>query len=90
MPIGWASGLVASARGDHGEALGAIDGAIALVRETDYLNFHADTLRIRGQVLWAAGRRDEAEAAFDEARAMWEHKGNVASIQRMDAWRERA
>ncbi|MGZ8580164.1 MAG: adenylate/guanylate cyclase domain-containing protein [Actinomycetota bacterium] len=90
VPIGWASGLVASARGNHGEALGAIDGAIALVRETDYLNFHADTLRIRGQVLWAAGRRDEAEAAFDEARAMWEHKGNVASIQRMDAWRERA
>ena len=90
VPIGWAAGLIASARADHDTALAALDEALALVRQTDYLNFHADTLRIRGQVLWAAGRRDEAEAAFDEARGMWEHKGNVASIQRMEAWRESA
>jgi class 3 adenylate cyclase/tetratricopeptide (TPR) repeat protein len=88
VPIGWASGLVESAGGRHDAALAALDEALALIRETDYLNFHADTLRIRGQVLVAAGRRDEADASFAEALAMFERKGNVASARRMQAWRD--
>ena len=88
VPVGWASGLIASASGQHDAALAALDEALALIRETDYLNFHADTLRIRGQVLWAAGRRDEAEASFAEALALFERKGNVASARRMDVWRD--
>ena len=90
VPIGWASGLVASARGKHDEALRVIDEALALVRETDYLTFHADTVRYRGQILWGAGRREDAETAFADALAMYERKGNVASARRMQAWRERA
>jgi tetratricopeptide (TPR) repeat protein len=90
VPIGWASGLVASALGQHDEALRAIDEALALVKETDYLTYHADTVRFRGQVLWAAGRREEADLAFADALAMYERKGNVASARRMQAWRDRA
>jgi class 3 adenylate cyclase/tetratricopeptide (TPR) repeat protein len=88
VPLAWAESLIASADGDHAAAIETIDEALATVRLTDYLNFTADTVRIRGQVLWAAGRRDEADAAFAEATAMWEHKENVASIRRMQAWRE--
>ncbi len=58
-----------------------IDGALEMVRETEYLNFHADTVRIRGQTLWAAGRRDEADEAFSTALEMFERKGNVASAR---------
>jgi class 3 adenylate cyclase/tetratricopeptide (TPR) repeat protein len=88
VPIGWASGLVASARGDHDEALRVIDEALAMARETDYLTFHADTVRFRGQILWGAGRHEDAEVAFAEALAMYERKGNVASARRMQTWRD--
>ena len=87
VPIGWAAGLVASARGEHDEAVAALDEALRTVRETDYLNFTAETLRIRGQILWAAGRTDEAEGSFAEAAALWEHKGNVADLARLARWR---
>ena len=87
VPIGWAAGLVASARGEHDEAVAALDEALRTVRETDYLNFTAETLRIRGQILWAAGRTDEAASSFDEAAALWEHKGNVADLARLARWR---
>ncbi len=90
VPIGWAGGLVASARGNHDEALRVIDEALSLVRETDYLTFHADTVRFRGQILWGAGRHEDAEVAFADALAMYERKGNVASARRMQAWRDRA
>jgi predicted RNA polymerase sigma factor len=88
VPIGWVNAMLASARGDHDAAVAAIDEALATVRTTDYLNFTADTLRVRGQVLWAAGRTEEADASLDEAAALWEHKENVASLRRMQAWRD--
>ncbi len=88
VPLGWATALVASADGDHETALREIDDALTNIAPTDYLNFHADTLRIRGQVLLAAGRRDEAATSFDEAAALWEHKENVADLRRLQAWRD--
>ncbi len=90
VPIGWAAGLVASARGEHDAAVAALDEALRTVRQTDYLNFTADTLRIRGQILWAAGRTDEAERSFDEAATLWAHKGNVADLERLARWRDSA
>ena len=88
VPLGWASALVASAAGDHETAGREIDQALATVSRTDFLNFHADTLRIQGMVLLAAGRDADARAAFDEAVALWEHKENVASLRRLGAWRD--
>jgi hypothetical protein len=88
VPLGWADALLASAGGDHDRALAAIDEALATVRQTDYLNFTADTLRTRGWVLAAAGRDEEATASLDEAVALWTHKENVASIRRLQSWRD--
>jgi len=86
VAIGWAQALVSSAAADHDSALAAVDEGLVTVLRTDYLNFTADTHRIRGRVLLAAGRRAEAEAAFDEAVRLFEHKGNVASARRLRAW----
>ena len=88
VPLGWASALVASAAGDHETARREIDQALATVSRTDFLNFHADTLRIQGMVLLAAGQEADAAAALDEAAALWEHKENVASLRRIRAWRD--
>ena len=88
VPIGWVDALLASERGEHEAALAAIDEAVTTVSRTDYLNFTADSLRIRGQVLWAAGRTEEAAAAFGEAAALWTRKENVASLRLMQRWRD--
>ena len=90
VPIGWAAGLVASAHGEHDAAVSLLDEALQTVRQTDYLNFTADTLRIRGQILWAAGRTSEAEGSFDEAATLWTHKGNAADLDRLARWRDNA
>ncbi len=89
VPLGWASALVSSAAGDHETAQNEIDQALASVSRTDFLNFHADTLRIRGMVLLAAGRAAEAAAVFDSAAALWEHKENLASLRRLRTWRDK-
>ncbi len=88
VPLGWVDALLASASGEHAAALAAIDEALVTVRRTDYLNFTANTERIKGQVLVAAGRGDEASSSFAEAAALWERKENVASLRRMQAWRD--
>jgi class 3 adenylate cyclase/tetratricopeptide (TPR) repeat protein len=87
VAVGWVDALVASARGEHDAAISAIDEALATVRTTDYTNIIADTLRIRGEVLWAAGRADEARGSLDEALVHWAQKENVASARRLQAWR---
>ncbi len=86
VEIGVATALVSLARGDHAAAMTAIDGALARVRRTDYLNHTADALRVRGQVLLAADRPTEAQGSFDEALAIYERKGNVASARRLREW----
>jgi class 3 adenylate cyclase len=83
VPIEWTAALIASARAEHLAALAAADEAERLIRATDYLTWTADTLAIRGRVLLAAGRPAEAEAAFGEAFALWDRKGNVASARRL-------
>ena len=83
VPIGWAAALLASLAGDHDGALAEIERALELIRPTDYLTFQAETERVHGKVLFAAGRRDEATAAFDAALEMYERKGDVASARRL-------
>jgi tetratricopeptide (TPR) repeat protein len=88
VPIAWVDALLDSERGNHDTALAVVDEAVATVLATDYLNFTAETLRIRGQVLLAADRTEEAAASFDEAGAVWTRKENVASLRLMQAWRD--
>jgi tetratricopeptide (TPR) repeat protein len=83
VPIDWAEARLASARGEHERALEFVDAAAALLVPTDYLMFEAETQRVRGHVLAAAGRAGEATEAFDVAIAMFERKGDVASAHRV-------
>jgi class 3 adenylate cyclase/tetratricopeptide (TPR) repeat protein len=87
VPIEWAGARLASARGEHERALGSVDTAAALLVPTDYLTFQAETERVRGHVLVAAGRVPEATEAFDRAIAMFERKGDVASAHRVSEQR---
>jgi class 3 adenylate cyclase len=85
VPISWVSALLASEAGDHGRAIAAIEPALATIRETDYVTFEAETERVYGKVLAAAGRDAEATAAFDRALALFDRKGDVASARRLRA-----
>ena len=83
VPIDWAEARLASERSEHERALEFVDAAAALLVPTDYLIFQAETERVRGHVLVAAGRVPEASQAFDAAIAMFERKGDVASARRV-------
>jgi tetratricopeptide (TPR) repeat protein len=52
---------------------------VAVAAETDLLWFHADAVIDLAEVLRLAGRTEEAAGAADEALALYERKGNVAS-----------
>jgi class 3 adenylate cyclase/tetratricopeptide (TPR) repeat protein len=67
------------------EALRLADEAVEIMEPTDYLVFQGDGLEVRGQVLLAAGRGDDARVAFEEALARYEQKGNVVSAARIRA-----
>jgi predicted ATPase/class 3 adenylate cyclase len=65
-------------RGDPGaEALAR--EAVALSRGTDFTNWQADALVDLAETLRLLGRAGEARPAVDEALALYEAKGNVAS-----------
>ena len=83
VPIGWVEARLASIRGEHERALEAAQRARDLLEPTDYLTFQAETERVHGHVLFASGREREATEAFDEALAMFERKGDVASVHRL-------
>jgi tetratricopeptide (TPR) repeat protein len=78
---------ILSSRGEHGEALRLIDEAVESAERTDYLDFTAETHRTRGTVLAAAGRADEARAAFDRAIELYDRKGAVPAAERVRAER---
>jgi tetratricopeptide (TPR) repeat protein len=83
VPIGWAEARLASSRGEYERALESVDTAAALLVPTDYLTFKAETERVRGHVLVAAGRVAEGTQAFDASIVMFERKGDVASAHRV-------
>ena len=78
-----ARAMVLSFRGDHDAALALLDEAIDIVEATDYLDFRAETSAVRGIVLRAAGRTEEARAAFERALDMYERKGALPAARRV-------
>jgi len=76
-------GRVLAASGAFEEALRLVDEAVAIVERTDYLVFQGDGHEVRGQVLAAAGRGDDARAEFVDALARYERKGNVVAAARI-------
>jgi predicted ATPase/class 3 adenylate cyclase len=71
---------VRAAEGRHAEADAAISEALAYFETTDFLTFHAWTLRAAADVNEAAGRHDEAIAAVRKAIELDTRKGSVAVV----------
>jgi class 3 adenylate cyclase/tetratricopeptide (TPR) repeat protein len=80
-----AKALVLSSRGEHTAALALLDEAIALLAPTDYVGTIARTHEVRGLVLAAAGRLEEARSAYELALAGVERKGVVPAAERVRA-----
>jgi class 3 adenylate cyclase/tetratricopeptide (TPR) repeat protein len=70
-------------RGEFEEALRLADEAVAINAQTDYIVWQGDGFEVRGQVLLAAGRGDDARAAFEEALSRYERKGIVPAAARV-------
>jgi class 3 adenylate cyclase/tetratricopeptide (TPR) repeat protein len=83
--VAWrqAQALVCSARGQHADAEWLAREAVDWAERTDNLGSHADTHNDLAEVLEAAGRRDEAIAAWQEALERYERKGIVPLARRV-------
>jgi class 3 adenylate cyclase/tetratricopeptide (TPR) repeat protein len=77
--------LVLVSRGDHGEAVGLAREAVAILEPTDSLDEQGAALADLAEVLTAAGHRDEARAALEQALDRYERKKNLVMAQRVRA-----
>jgi class 3 adenylate cyclase/tetratricopeptide (TPR) repeat protein len=80
-----AQARVLSHRGEHDEALALSDEAVAINQTTDYLTWQGESDEVRGMVLTAAGRTDEALEAYTRALDRFERKGVVPAAARVRA-----
>jgi class 3 adenylate cyclase/tetratricopeptide (TPR) repeat protein len=74
---------ILSARGRSAEALGLADEGVAIMDATDYIDWQGGGHEVRGGVLAAAGRGNDARAAYEEALDRFERKGNVVAAGRV-------
>jgi class 3 adenylate cyclase/tetratricopeptide (TPR) repeat protein len=70
-------------REEFEEALRLADEAVEINERTDCLAWQGDGLEVRGMVLEAAGRGDDARGALEEAVSRYERKGNVVAAARV-------
>jgi len=70
--------LIDASHGRHREAELLAREAVAITERTDALNWQSDALCDLAQVLHAAGRSDEAEAALAQALERYQYKNNLA------------
>jgi tetratricopeptide (TPR) repeat protein len=77
--IGWraARSRIEATRGRTDRALGLIRDAVSIADRTDFVNEQADARTDLAEVCRAAGLLSEARAAFGDALARYERKGNV-------------
>jgi len=80
-----ARGLAASARGDHERAVELARQAVAIADAGEYTTQQHDVWMELGEVLFAAGRVDEAREALAHSRALAVQKGSTAVVDRIDA-----
>jgi class 3 adenylate cyclase/tetratricopeptide (TPR) repeat protein len=76
---------VLARRGEDEEAERLAREAVAIGRETDMVNQHADAYVDLGEVLLLGGKTDEAAAALEQAIERYERKGNIVSTRRAQA-----
>ncbi len=75
-------------RGDSMAAAKVARAAVALADGTDSLDLRAGSLIALGEVLHHADESAEASSCLEEARALYELKGNIAALQVTRATRE--
>jgi tetratricopeptide (TPR) repeat protein len=73
---------LAARAGDGGED--AARSAVDLAASTDALNLHADALANLAETLTLLGQENGAVAAAEEAARLYERKGNVAALARLE------
>jgi Flp pilus assembly protein TadD len=78
-----AQARVLADRGAFEDALRLADEAVEISEGTDYLVWQGDAHEARGIVLEAAGRGDDARAAYRESLERYERKGNVVAAERI-------
>jgi tetratricopeptide (TPR) repeat protein len=69
-------------QGDLARAEEFARDAVELAAATDFLDLQARALQTYGEVLRIAGRSDEATAAIEESRNLYERKGNLVGAGR--------
>jgi class 3 adenylate cyclase len=74
---------VLSRRGDHATAMQLAEESVALRRQADAPALEAEALSDLGEIRARAGDRPGADEAFERARALYEAKGDVASVRRL-------
>ena len=80
-----AQALVDAASGEYAEAERLAREAVAIAERTDGLNLQGDALCDLAEVLAAAGKPDEADAALQQALARYERKENLVMAERVGA-----
>ena len=78
-----AQARVLADRGAFDDALRLAEEAVEINGETDYIGWQGDGLEVEGIVLEAAGRRDDALAAYGKALDRYERKGNIVAAARI-------
>ena len=81
--VNLARAAISLARGSLGEAEEHARVALAAIAHWDHSNIKGDSLVQLGDVLQAAGRADEAVAAYSEALALYQQKENLVAVGRV-------
>jgi tetratricopeptide (TPR) repeat protein len=76
--------LILAGAGESEQAERLAREAVALSRETDWLNLAGDSLLALAEVLAAGGRTAEATAHASEALRRYREKGNMISARRAE------
>jgi class 3 adenylate cyclase/tetratricopeptide (TPR) repeat protein len=87
MQIRQVRGKLLARRGELDEAERLAREAVVLGEPTDALEMKANSLHDLAIVLAAAGKRDEALAALDEAQSFFEQKGHTVGVASVEALR---
>jgi tetratricopeptide (TPR) repeat protein len=74
---------VCSSRGEHERAIGLVDEAVEINAQTDYAAWIGEGHEVRGDVLSAADRIDEARGAYEEALRWYGSKQVVHWAERV-------
>jgi hypothetical protein len=76
---------VLARRGQAVEAEALARDGVAIIKQTDYILYHADALTDLAEVLRLQERVEEATATAKEARGLYARKGNVVAAGKLHA-----